>query len=60
MMEEAYKAVLKWKIVHDNKIIPVHDKIRDHNNNWRLENFEMKLWYECQMVEINTNKLKAA
>ena len=30
-MEEVHKAVLKRKRVHDDKIIPVHDKIRDHN-----------------------------
>ena len=30
MMEEAHKAVLKWKRVCDTKIIPVPDKIRDH------------------------------
>ena len=30
-MEEAHKAVLKWKRVHDDKIVPVPDKIKDHN-----------------------------
>ena len=30
-MEEAHKAVLKRKRVHDDKIVPVPDKIRDHN-----------------------------
>ena len=30
-MEEAHKAVLKRKRVHDDKIIPVPDEIRDHN-----------------------------
>ena len=29
-MEEVHKAVLKGKRVHDDKIIPVPDKIRDH------------------------------
>ena len=30
-MEEAHKAVLKRKRVCDDKIVPVPDKIRDHN-----------------------------
>ena len=30
-MEEVHKAVLKRKRVHDDKIIPVPDEIRDHN-----------------------------
>ena len=30
-MEEAHKAVLKRKRVHDDKIVPIPDKIRDHN-----------------------------
>ena len=30
-MEEVHKAVLKGKIVHNDKIIPVHDKIKDCN-----------------------------
>ena len=30
-MEEVHKAVLKRKRVHDDKIVPVPDKIRDHN-----------------------------
>ena len=30
-MEEAHKAVLKRKRVHDDKIVPVPDEIRDHN-----------------------------
>ena len=35
-MEEVHKAVLKRKRVHDNKIIPVPDEIRDHNKNLML------------------------
>ena len=31
-MEEAHKAVLKRKRVHDDEIIPVPDEIRDYNN----------------------------
>ena len=31
VIEEAHKAVLKGKRVHGDKIIPVPDKIRDHN-----------------------------
>ena len=30
-MEEVHKAVLKRKRVHDDEIVPVPDKIRDHN-----------------------------
>ena len=30
-MEEVHKAVLKRKRVHDNKIVPVPDEIRDCN-----------------------------
>ena len=33
-MEEAHKAVLKRKRVHDDKIVPVPDEIRDHNSCW--------------------------
>ena len=33
VMEEAHKAVLKRKRVHDDKIVPVPDKIRDCNSN---------------------------
>ena len=36
-MEEAHKAVLREKRVHDDKIIPVHDEIRDHNTTKLLE-----------------------
>ena len=34
-MEEAHKAVLKGKRVHDDKIIPVPDEIRDRNTDQR-------------------------